>query len=263
MFEQISRDNNIFQSESFLKDELSLNTFHSILKDAEKYPSITLFSNHQDCVILNSDPFHGLVIWTGDDFNHWEELFGFIKTTFSNIPQTILSKKNIYDAAVIKNFATTQTPLILGAYKLNKLNNISYQGHAALPEKQDFDEIVELIKLFGKDTGQEEHDIEQKAADFIKNQNAHLFKNEHNEIVALGDFRLTDIYGRIGCVVVKTAYRSKGYGKMLVHSIADRLLKLNKIPMIYTDFNYQPSNRCYQAVGFELQNQIVCFSYNK
>lgn len=263
MFDAILRDDVIFHSEAFLRDELSLNMLPSILKDTEKYPAPNVFSNHRNCVVLNSDPLHGLVVWTDDFFNEWDALFDFVKEKFSNIPQTIVSKKSVYDAAVQAKFASKEDPLILGAYKLNKLNDIHYFGYSSLPTRKDFDEIVEMIKLFEKDTGIEEHHIEEKAESHIKNQNAHLFRNEQGKIVAFGTFALTDDYGRVGCVVVKTEERSKGYGKMLVHSLAKRIIELHKTPMIYTDFNYPASNKCYQAVGFELQNKVVSFSYQK
>ena len=50
---------------------------------------------------------------------------------------------------------------------------------------------------------------------------------------------------------------------MLVVELAKITLKNNLMPVLYTNFQYEPSNKCYQAVGFELLNTIYTYSVKK
>ena len=48
-----------------------------------------------------------------------------------------------------------------------------------------------------------------------------------------------------------------------VAELAEITLKNNLMPVLYTNFQYEPSNKCYQAVGFELLNTIYTYSVKK
>ena len=45
----------------------------------------------------------------------------------------------------------------------------------------------------------------------------------------------------------------------LVHDLTTQILKSGKKAMLFTDYDYEPSNRCYQAIEYELIGTIVNF----
>ena len=50
---------------------------------------------------------------------------------------------------------------------------------------------------------------------------------------------------------------------MLVVELTEVTLKNNLTPVLYTNFQYEPSNKCYQAVEFKLLNTIYTYSVKK
>ena len=78
MFNNIKRDDKIFQSDSYQKDSLAFCIMESIRLNAQKHPTPKIFSNGNDCIIINSDPKQSVIAWTADDFKAKDELFEFI-----------------------------------------------------------------------------------------------------------------------------------------------------------------------------------------
>ncbi len=102
----------------------------SILNNAEKYPTPKVFSNGDDCVIVNSDPEHSIIVWYADNFHEQEKLYEFIKKEFrNNTSFKIMSKKDFCDYWV-KNHKIPELKIqTLGVYSCLKLKEIQYVGH--------------------------------------------------------------------------------------------------------------------------------------
>ena len=93
MFQKIERSDAIFQSSLFLKDAMAFSVVERILNSPGKYPAPKLFSCSQDCAIINSDPDHAVIVWTGDDFKEYDKLYDFIKNEFrENAPIRVMAK---------------------------------------------------------------------------------------------------------------------------------------------------------------------------
>ena len=86
---------------------------------------------------------------------------------------------------------------------------------------------------------------------------------ENGNIVSIGHINNSENTGRIGQIYTVPTERGKSYAKMLVVELAEIILKNNLMPVLYTNFQYEPSNKCYQAVGFELLNTIYTYSVKK
>lgn len=257
MFKKIARDDKIFTSEHFLQDAIPFNVMISIVEDVEKYPTPKVFSNGKDCIIVCSSPIHPVIVWTYDSFNDYEALFSFIQKEFSeNKPFKIMSKFNFYEFLQNKNKVDAEDIRILGAYRLGKLNDIKYVGH---PDNITEDEVPVVAKLwvqFGQETGEDkEATMENRMDDargFINSPLKKVWRDENNKIVTLAKLGLSEKYARFGHVITAPEERGKSYAKMLVHFFTKYSLTLGKEPMLFTDFEYIPSNKCYTAVGYEL-----------
>ena len=98
MFKKIERNDDIFKSELFIKDSIAFYVMVSILNNAQKYPTPRVFSNGEDCAIVNSDPEHTIIVWTSDTFQEQEKLYDFIKKEFcNNTIFKIMAKKDFYE----------------------------------------------------------------------------------------------------------------------------------------------------------------------
>lgn len=264
MFTSIKRDDNIFQSEYFLKDSLSFCVMESILKDKVKYPTPKVFSNGKDCIIVNSDPEHAVIVWTTDDFKEKAQLYAFIKEEFcNNTPFKIMSKKNFYDYLVENHIIPELHVQTLGVYTCPQLNDIQYIGHPDQAKPEEIEQVAQMMVNFNKETGENPQakisDYIETAQKFVSDPAFQVWRNDNDKIVAIASIRVNENHPRIGRVYTNTDERGKSYAKMLVHYLTSFALKQSKKTMLFTDYDYQPSNRCYQKVGYELNCTIVNF----
>ena len=264
MFAKIERNDKIFQSELFLKDAMAFCVMESIRNDTDKYPTPKIFSNHKDCIIVNSDPKHSVIVWTTDNFEEKDKLYDFINNEFhSNVIFKIMSKKNFYNYLVENHKIPNLHVQTLGVYSCPKLNNLQYIGHPDHTKPEEVEQVAQMLVNFNIETGENPEakisDYIEQAQEFVSHPMCYIWRNEDEKIVAIANVRINEAYPRIGRVYTKSEERGKSYAKMLVHYLTSLALKKGKTPMLFTDFDYLPSNRCYQAIGYELKCTIVNF----
>lgn len=267
MFKAIDFDDDILYSPDFRKDEISFSLIPSLIKNRGRYPEIRCFSDGKNCVMLNTDSGHPVVIWTSQDFDNYERLYNFVVQTFSdNNPLMLTTKKDVYQFFLDKNFVVDDNDTkILGAYKCEKLNEIAKIGciDAAKPEERE--KVAKMIEAFQKEAMPEEkhpfsYYLEQADKYITITDINKVWRDEAGEIVSIGHINITDTTARIGQIYTLPDKRGKSYAKMLVGGLTEVAVKKGLLPVLYTNFQYAPSNKCYKAVGFELIDTI--FSYN-
>jgi predicted GNAT family acetyltransferase len=57
--------------------------------------------------------------------------------------------------------------------------------------------------------------------------------------------------------------RSKGYASNLIYTLTNELLEKELIPLLYTDYNYKPSNKAYINAGYEDTGILINFTCSK
>lgn len=264
MFNTIKRDDKIFQSDAFQKDSLAFCIMESIRINVKKHPTPKIFSNGKDCIIINSDPEHSVIAWTSDDFKAKDELFEFLKNEFhNNTPFKIMSKKNFYDY-LVKNHKIPELKVqTLGVYSCRKLNDITYIGHPDQAKSAEVEQVAQMLVNFDHETGENPNaklsDYLELAQEFVSNPAYRVWRDNDEKIVATATIKINDTTPRISRVYTNREDRGKSYAKMLVHYLTDMAFKNGKNVMLFTDYDYLPSNRCYQAIGFELDCTIVNF----
>lgn len=264
MFDKIARNHNIFLSDLFLKDAMAFCVIDSIRNDAERYPTPKVFSDKKDCIMINSDPNHPVITWTSDNFKAYGQLYDFIKQEFgANAPLKIMAKKCFYDDLVKNRKMPALNVQTLGVYSCLKLNDVAYIGR---PDQAKTDEILQVAQMlvnFDKET-KENPDAQvaeymDLASEFVSAPTHCVWRDRNDKLVALATLRINERYPRIGRVYTLVDERGKSYAKMLVHYLTTQILKAGKKAMLFTDFDYAPSNRCYQAIGYKLNGTIVNF----
>ena len=275
MFKEVKRDDAIFKSEAFLKDEIAYSIMFSILNNAEKYPLTKCFSDGKDCAIVNSDSNHGILVWTADDFQEYGALYDFIKKEFhANKPFAIMSKNGLYDYLVknqiILELEGEQTEdgreklQILGAWLCPKVNDIQYIGHPDHAKPEEVQKVAEMMVSFDVETKEEPgakmSDKYIKLAEkFVSDPLYFVWRDENEKLVSTATLNVKGKYPRVGRVFTDQTARGKSYAKMLVHYLTLKVLNEGKISTLYTDYKYEPSNRCYQGVGYKLNRTVVKF----
>ena len=275
MFKEVKRDDAIFKSEELLRDEIAYSIMFSILNNAEKYKTPKILSDGKDCAIVNSDPNHAIIVWTADDFQDYGRLYDFIKKEFrDNKPYAIMAKNDFYDYLVknkiIPELKGQQTEddreklQTLGSWSCSKLNDIPYIGHPDQAKPEEVQKVAQMMVSFDVETKEEPHakisdDYVRLAQKFVSNPLYFVWRDKNEKLVATATLDKSGEYPRIGRVFTDEDERGKAYAKMLVHYLTNEVFKEEKVAMLYTDYDYPSSNRCYQGVGYKLSRTIVKF----
>ena len=270
MFNSINLDDKILSSEKFKRDEISFNLIPYLIKNKERYPDIRCYSDGKDCVILNTDINHPVVVWTSSDFSDYESLSCFLYEKFSdNKPLTLTTKHDIYkffnDKGLVADFDDIR---ILGVYKCEKLNHIEKRGYIDTAKPEETETIAKMLQSFDNEAlPEEQHPFSfylEKAQSFINCKDTHkVWRDKNTDITSIAYFTPVETNAKIGAVYTVPERRGTSYAKMLVCELSKIILEMNLTPVLYTNFQYEPSNKCYKAIGFELLNTICSYNVKK
>lgn len=174
-----------------------------------------------------------------------------------------MSKKNFYDYLVENHEIPASNIQTLGVYLCQKLNDIEYIGHPDHPKDEEIEQVAKMLVNFGIETRE---DPDAKLSDYIEltneliaDQTLYVWRDQDEKITAVASLKINDKNPRVGRVYTQSQERGKSYAKMLVHYLTSLILNTGKKAVIFTDYDYLPSNRCYQAIGYELNCTIVNF----
>ncbi len=212
-------------------------------------------------------------IWTKDNFDKSkiEEIETLIRKYILDIEKTKFTcKKELYDMLLERKFLELNVDdyfemgfLICKEAKEPKVCNLVME----LPTEKDkkvltqywFDDCNEMNGVDGISMEQAEKDVEE----YIATKKFYVLKNEDGKIVCMAGYKLIDEQARIGHVYTPKEERKKGYAANLIYQITKEILAKGYVPLLYTDYNYIPSNRAYINAGYEDTGILINFSCSK
>ncbi len=262
MLDKIDRNDPIFQSSDFLKDAMAFNVMVSVVEDVKQYPEIKVYSNRQNCIVVNSDNAHPVIVWTRDDFDDFQGLYDFLMQEFGdNQPLEFASKLPVYDFIAGKCQLTP--PHRLGVYHCDELIPVPYVGYADNIRPDEVETVADLVCDFYHETKTDESATRESclpmSREFLDNPFYLVWRNESGQIVSLARMRETEKFARAGHILTLPSERGKSYAKMLLHFLTQRAFEKGKIPMLFTNYDYEPSNKCYPKVGYVLDCVTVMY----
>lgn len=122
-----------------------------------------------------------------------------------------------------------------------------------------FDDCNEMNGVEGISMEQASKDVDE----YIATKKFYVLKNGDGKIVCMAGYKLLDEQARIGHVYTPKEERKKGYAANLIYQITKMLLEEGFVPLLYTDYNYIPSNRAYINAGYEDTGILINFSCSK
>ena len=150
----------------------------------------------------------------------------------------------------------------LNAYECRVLKKTEKEvdGSFHICTEADIDEAVKMLIRFHEDTGLDKADeatYRQKAEVHIYAERLFFWKDGAGRPVAMcaasdngnGSEALTN-------VVTLPDVRRKGYASHLVARVTQQILDSGEWANLYADAEYQPSNACYEKLGFERMGTI-------
>lgn len=266
---EITGDNAIFLSADFQNDKYK---FNLILKNLSS-PNLELYSDEENYVFCRGNKEWPTWIWTKDNFD---------KNKVNEIEQTIniyltdaesdkfICKKDLYE--LLKNNGFNRLNLEdyfeMGFLMCKKTKRPKFcDATISVPNKEDKNILIKYwyddnIEMSGENSitmKKAEEDIEK----FFKTGNFYILRNKENKIVCMGSYTLTEEQAKISHVYTPVEERNKGYAANLIYAMTNDLLENGFVPLLYTDYNYIPSNKAYINAGYEDEGILIKFSCSK
>lgn len=266
---RINPDNSIFNSEEFQKDKYK---FNLILKNLSS-DELELYSDEKNYIICRGSKKWPTWIWTKDNFDKSTivEIEELIKTYLTDgAKDKFTCKKDVYDLLVERKFENLNMEdyFEMGFLICHKtIKPKECDGVLDLPSESDRDT---LVKYWFDDSqemnGVDPISIEQAKMDveeFLSSGRFYILRNSNGKIVCMASYNLTENQAKISHVYTPIDERKKGYAANLIYLMTNDILNKGYVPLLYTDYNYIPSNKAYINAGYEDTGILINFSCSK
>ena len=266
---RVDKNSSVFKLSEFVQDQYK---FNIILKNLDS-PTLELYSDEENYVICRGSKKWPTWIWTKDNFNinKMDEIEELIRLYLTDEEKTKFTcKKELYYLLVERGFEELNLEdyfemgfLICRETKKPKMCD----GVLDIPNQSDKDV---LVKYWYDDShemnGVEPITLEQAKSDvedFIKSGTFYVLRNNDNKIVCMAGYGMTGNQAKLSHVYTPIEERGKGYAANLIYHMTNDLLEKGFVPLLYTDYNYIPSNKAYINAGYEDTGILINFSCSK
>lgn len=264
---EIPWDHKIFKSEAFLEDQ---NKFSLILQNLSS-PDLELYSDEESYIFCRGNRQWPVWIWTKDNFDG--EKIGEIKTgIFRYLIEgqrvKFTCKKEIY-ALLAESFdkICPEDYFEMGFLLCQETKKPrECDGKLDIPRSEE----REILAKYWYEDCKEMEGVEpvpmeraQAAVDSLLEKGSLLIlRNAEDKIVCMANYNITGEQARVSTVYTPPQERRKGYAANLIYHITNRLLADGKVPLLYTDYHYVPSNQAYKNVGYQDMGVLINFYLN-
>ncbi len=266
MYKKIDSNNRIFESNEFRKDKYKFNLIFKNLSS----PELELYSDEESYIACRGSKRLPTWIWTSDSFDKSkiEEIEELIKMYLTdNERDKFTCKKELYDLLVERNFANLNADdyfemgfLICHHTKVPKVCDgvlsRTTESDGEVLEKYWYDDNMEMNGVDSITMEQSKTDVEK----FISDDKFYILRNAENKIVCMGSYSIIGEQAKINHVYTPPEERKKGYAANLIYLMTNEILKRGLVPLLYTDYNYIPSNKAYINAGYEDKGILINFS---
>lgn len=269
MYKKIEPNNKVLKSKEFQKDKYK---FNIILKNLAS-PELDLYSDEEDYIICRGSRNWPTWIWTKDNFNisKISELEELIKKYLTdNEKDKFTCKKELYEILCEREFSNLNKDdyFEMGFLICRETKKPKHcDGILSKPNEKD---IETLIKYWYDDNREMNSakpiTIEQAKKDvdeFMKDDNFYLLRNAESKIVCMASYHVTEEQAKISHVYTPVEERKRGYAANLIYFMTNDILQKGLVPLLYTDYNYIPSNKAYINAGYEPEGILINFSCSR
>lgn len=262
---QIFDNNNILNNEEFLKDKYKF----SLIGHNLGLEETIIYSDEENYIFVLGKKHKSIWLWTKSDIS--QEKIAEIKNILEIIElheySTFACKESLYKQLVFKS-NDYSIEEVSGCYIYNTLNKPKESdGYLEKAKETDRNTITKMWYDTCVEANPDNHisyELAQKFVDrFLESDTFYVWKNNKGEIVSIIDYTKVDSYAEIAHAYTIPKERGKGYMANAVYQLTKIIIEKEMIPVLSTDYNYLPSNKCYQNIGYKLDDKIVVFSKNK
>lgn len=266
MYKKIEPNNKVLKSKEFQKDKYK---FNIILKNLTS-PELDLYSDEEDYIICRGSKNWPTWIWTKDNFNRSKisELEELIKKYLTdNVKDKFTCKKELYDILCEREFSNLNKDdyFEMGFLICTETKKPKHcDGILSKPNEKDietlikywYDDNIEMNSARPITIEQAQKDVDE----FMKDDNFYLLRNAESKIVCMASYSVAEGQAKISHVYTPVEERKKGYAANLIYFMTNDILEKGLVPLLYTDYNYIPSNKAYINAGYEPEGILINFS---
>jgi predicted GNAT family acetyltransferase len=266
---KINRYNKIFDSLEFIKDKY---IFYIILRNLDS-ETLELYSDEENYIICRGAKYLPTWIWTKDEFdkNKINEIESLVKMYLTEEQKNKFTcKKELYNLLVERRNVKVNSEdyFEMGFLICNKTKEPkNCDGRIYIPTMNDLETLTQYFYEANNEMdGVENITMEvarNKAIENIESGNFYALKNCCDKIVCMAGYNVVENQAKIGAVFTPKEERKKGYAANLIYHMTNDLLKKGYVPLLYTDYNYIPSNKAYINAGYEDTGILINFSCSK
>ena len=269
MYKKIEPNNKIFENAEFQEDKYK---FNLILKNLPS-PELELYSDEKNYIICRGAKRLPTWIWTKDEFDteKVEEIKELIEMYLTdNEKDKFTCKKELYDILKEKKFEILNLDDyfemgFLLCKETKKPKNCD--GVLSKPNENDkeiltkywYDDNIEMNGVEPISLEKAKSDVEE----FINDDKFYVLRNNEKKIVCMASYGITNEQAKINHVYTPVEERKKGYAANLIYLMTNDILEKGLVPLLYTDYNYIPSNKAYINAGYEDKGILINFSCSK
>ncbi len=269
MYKKIKANNKIFNSPEFQKDKYK---FNLILRNLPS-PELELYSDDDNYIICRGSKKWPTWIWTKDNFNHTKvnEIEELIKLYLTdNKKDKFTCKKELYDLLVERKFPNLNKDdyFEMGFLICHKaIKPKECDGVLSRPNKEDrktleqywYQDNIEMNGIEPITKEQAKKDVDG----FLVDDKFYILRNPQGKIVSMVNYSIIDNQAKLSHVYTPIEERKKGYATNLIYLITKKLLNEGFVTLLYTDYNYIPSNKAYINAGYTDCGILINFTCSK
>lgn len=268
---KIDKNDKVFMLDLFQKDKYKFNIIFKMLQSDNPL----FMSDGANYIIGRGTLGYPTWIWTRnlisrDKILEIEELLELYLTDSERDKFTC--KRELYDYLVSDNFEylNLEDYFEMGTLVCSKVKKPrDCDGYLDRITKDEIDIIadywfnssLEMSDIDLKSITREEAFID--ALEMFNSGNLYVWRNKDKKIVCMATYSVISEQATIRHVYTSLEDRGRGYAANLIYEITKELLERGLVPLLYTDYNYIPSNKAYINAGYEDMGILINFTCSK
>ena len=259
---QISITNPFLQNILFLKDVYKFSLIgHNLGLDETQ-----IYSDEESYIFILGKNHKPIWLWSIDNISEEKilEITDCLEYFSNNGLTSFVCKNSLYSKLTAVN-DNLQNEELSGCYVCHKpIKPRECDGYLDKAQKEDKMIITQMWYADCCEANPENHisyELAEKFAErFLESGSFYVWRNENSKIVSMIDYTIVDNYAEVAHAYTIPEERGKGYMANSVYELTKIIIKNGLVPVLSTDYNYIPSNKCYQNIGYQLDDIVVIFS---
>ena len=266
---RIDKNSSIFETDEYKKDK---NKFYIIEMNLSSL-GLMLYSDEASYVICRGEEGRPTWVWTADDITDekMSEALSVITDKYLSLTESTkyTAKKEFYSYLKRVGYPYLGDEYFeMGALECkNAKRPVKCRGYSEKAKSLDIDLLAEYWRADNLEMNISEPITPERAKkdveEMLDSGNLWVLRDENEKIVSMVWYKITGDQVKLSHVYTPPEKRGLGYASTLIYEVTEMLLGMGLTPLLYTDYNYPPSNKAYKNAGYDDMGILINFNCKK